>query len=418
MPSSTFNYHPVSFTYSPSDGLTIAPGPGDPPTIISVDTLICVLPTNYPDTYTLVHQIPSTELIQTPITRPPKALLDRLLLRGLPAHLSPEAVDTTILVSTASGGRTATSFYEKIIAPLCTALDFAPEIVRTTSSASVGETVVRLSQRQRPQTLILLAGDTVVYEAVNAIPQISSTRLTLATLPQGTGNGLATSYHTARGIPPLYALLFGSPKPLPVYTAAFSPGAKWMNGGDADTAKGVVVASWGFHAALVADAEFLRGEGVGVERFHTTAQENLKPPLHRFCGELSYRLRGGEWKMLPREEHFYVLASLCSNLDEKFRISPASVPGAEVMRLVYFADVEKREEVMEIMIAAYNGGSHMEDPRVWYEEVEGIKIKMCESEERWRRVCLDGAIVVLPEGGSVEVTMGAGGDGVDFVWAE
>lgn len=191
-----------------------------------------------------------------------------------------------------------------------------------------------------------------------------------------------------------------------------------MNGGDADTAKGVVVASWGFHAALVADAEFLRGEGVGVERFHTTAQENLKPPLHRFCGELSYRLRGGEWKMLPREEHFYVLASLCSNLDEKFRISPASVPGAEVMRLVYFADVEKREEVMEIMIAAYNGGSHMEDPRVWYEEVEGIKIKMCESEERWRRVCLDGAIVVLPEGGSVEVTMGAGGDGVDFVWAE
>ncbi|KAF8543211.1 ATP-NAD kinase-like domain-containing protein, partial [Trichophaea hybrida] len=373
---------------------------------ISADTLICVLPTDYPHTYTLVHQIPSTELIQTPISHPPSALLTRLLLRNLPTHLSPQTAETTILVSTASGGRHATSFHDKILSPLCNALDLSPEVIHTTSPSTIVETVIRLSQRSRPQTLILLSGDTVVCEAINAIPPTPSTRLTIAVLPLGTGNGLATSYHIARGIPPFYALLFGTPKPLPVYSATLPPGTKWVSArrGDGDTIKGVVVASWGFHAALVADAELLRGDGVGAERFLTAAKENLKPSMHRYKGEVAYLPKGGgEWKVLSGEEHFYVLATLCANLDEKFRISPGSVPGAKVMRVVYFTDVEKGEEVMEIMGKAFKDGEHVVDRRVWYEEVEGIRIKMEEREEKWRRVCLDGAIAVLPEGGTMEV---------------
>ena len=318
-------------------------------------------------------------------------------------------------------------------------------MIRTSSATCVTEAVTALSQRTtrgRAQTVILLGGDTTVHEAVNASRAGAPTDVALAVFPLGSGNALASSYHSARAIPPLYALLFGLPRPLPLFTATFSPGARWAVGGGGGgdevaggLVKGAVVASWGFHASLVADAESLRilgrgGEQVqGTERFQIAARENLQPPLHVYRGVVRY-LREGQWHKLspPQQqhdgEHFYVLATLCSHLEETFAISPASVPGSlHAMRLVHFGvppSSEAGEEVMGIMTAAYRGGKHVDDPRVGYREVEGVQIEIRETDERWRRVCIDGRIAVLPEGGSVQVTMGGGGDGggLRLIWAE
>ena len=513
MPSPTFNNHLVSFSYSQAAGLTVAPGGGDPPITLSPEELVCVLPApDAPPHYILLHQmLAAPELVRTPIICPPKALLDRLLLASLPPHLSPKHADITVLVSTRSGiDGTAAAFFDAIFSPLLLALGLTPveeregreneeeakeganeteeaeeakgeeegkgkgkgkgkdeeekegvRVIRTSSAACVTETVTALSQRTtrgRAQTVILLGGDTTVHEAVNAPRAGAPTDVALAVFPLGSGNALASSYHSARAIPPLYALLFGAPRPLPLFTATFSPGARWAvgsaggaGGGGGDEVaggqvRGAVVASWGFHASLVADAESLRmpgrgGEQVqGAERFQVAARENLQPPLHVYRGVVRY-LREGQWHKLspppppPQQqqqqqqqqqhdsEHFYVLVTLCSHLEETFAISPASVPGSlHAMRLVHFGvppSSEAGEEVMGIMAAAYRGGKHVDDPRVGYREVEGVQIEIRETDERWRRVCIDGRIAVLPEGGSVQVTMGGGdGGGLRLIWAE
>lgn len=41
--------------------------------------------------------------------------------------------------------------------------------------------------------------------------------------------------------------------------------------------------------------------------------------------------------------------------------------------------------------------------RVGYETVDEVKVVALEADERWRKVCIDGTIVELPEGGQMTV---------------
>jgi hypothetical protein len=64
---------------------------------------------------------------------------------------------------------------------------------------------------------------------------------------------------------------------------------------------------------------------------------------------------------------------------------------------------------MEIMGKAYDGGKHISDERVGYEEIDGLRIDFDEEDSRWRRICLDGKIIRVEKGGWVEVQGDAGG---------
>jgi diacylglycerol kinase family enzyme len=389
-----------------------------------LSSLICVLPADQPsDEYTLIYLSDENELKTNCISHPPAQLIDGFLLRELPPHLSPTSTcNITVIVSTASGGGLAAKYYEKIILPLSYALRISPEVVHTISASTIAETIISLSKRPNPQTVVLLSGDTGIHDTINACSNLSS--ISLCIFPLGSGNALAASYHTSRSISPLRALLFGTSHPLPTFTVTFSPGSKWLTNGTPVPPRGVtaaVVISWGFHASLVADAEALRSLQPGVGRFQTTAKNNLDPP-HRYVGQVSYLPPDSasiSWIPLQREEHFYVLATMCSNLEENFCISPASVPGNMELRLVHFEPMEP-SEVVTIMGAAYRRGEHVKDERVGYELIRGIRIEVGESKEAWRRICVDGGIVVVPEQGWAEARVNENGmmEGIRLVWCQ
>ena len=61
------------------------------------------------------------------------------------------------------------------------------------------------------------------------------------------------------------------------------------------------------------------------------------------------------------------------------------------------------DETMRLMQLAYAGGKHVDDPAVTYEEIEGLRIDFEEEDGRWRKVCVDGMIVMVEEGGWTEV---------------
>lgn len=247
----------------------------------------------------------------------------------------------------------------------------------------------------------------------------------IALVPAGTGNALAHSSGIAGdGTGGLATMMRGSPRRLPVFRVSLPVGSKALDGEgkvvetyqQRQTVHGAVVFSWALHSTLVADSDTPEYREHGSSRFQMAAKELLFPEdggaPHAFKGTLSYRARGAteeDWTVVQRREHAYVLLTLVSNLEEKFRISPKSKPLDGIMRLVHFAPFEHSEPatggkgVMQIMEAAYDGGKHIADKHVEYEQVDGLRLKMEEDDERWRRVCIDGKIFVVPRGDLVEI---------------
>jgi diacylglycerol kinase family enzyme len=137
---------------------------------------------------------------------------------------------------------------------------------------------------------------------------------------------------------------------------------------------------------------------------------------HPYRGKVSYLTQDGEWTKLDGEEHLYTLATLVSNLEAPFCISPSTKPLDGSMHLVYFGPTSG-DEAMRIMGLAYQGGKHVDDAMVRYEQIEGLKIEFDEADGRWRRVCVDGKIIRVEKGGWVEVKKRVGGV-LDVVTAE
>ncbi|KAF1352526.1 ATP-NAD kinase-like domain-containing protein [Delphinella strobiligena] len=334
-----------------------------------------------------------------------------------------------VIVSIASGTRQAEEFYNTRLKPIMNATGWEKsenyEVHFTTSDTTVTELARDIlappAAQGVKQQVILLSGDGGVVDIVNALmssQHINSYQYqppTLAIIPLGTGNALANSLKvTADNSLGLRTLYQGVSQHLPIFKATFSPGARILANEAKDelplhgnSVWGCVVCSWGLHSSLVADSDTSEYRKHGAERFQMAAKENLFPAdrslPHEYSGKVSVLGKDGNWQPLERAKHAYILATLVSNLEKTFTISPASKPLDGKLRLVHFGPSDGNE-AMEIMVAAYNNGKHVEDPRVGYEEIEGLRINFEEEDGRWRRVCVDGKIVRVEKGGWVEVT--------------
>lgn len=420
------------------------------------------------------------------IVTPPQCLIDSLLFSR---EKYPEWLDITggkseltVIISTSPGGggrSKAEVLYKSLVRPVLKEIGLfessagEPEssspgynVIYTTSQDSIKEFIVKkfhtphVSHSQRPnQTLLLLSGDTSLFEVLNCLPHPippSLPKLHLSLLPTGTGNALCSSiylqYH------PLSSLLLGSPHNLPLFHTRFSPDSLLLsqsgkhpipNGG----LYGAVVLSWAFHASLVADSDApsYREKYPGTQRFQVAARENLTPLPHLYNGRISVQRRqNGPWedlqKELPEEDrgYWYFLATLVSRLEATFLINPLGEPLDGKLRVVHFAKLPapagaameahtvSAKSVIQAMDAAYDQGKHVGLLGVEYEGdgVEGIRVQVDEEDyvpegegavergkERWRRICIDGAIVELQKGGWVEIKrIPEGLQGVKIVW--
>lgn len=250
----------------------------------------------------------------------------------------------------------------------------------------------------------------------------------LSQLPLGTGNALFHSLHKPSDLPSIYiqglrTLLHGIPKSLPIFSAKFSPGARLLTDEARvaspltnDTLYGAVVASHGLHATLVADSDTTEYRKHGAARFGLVAKDLLHPE----DGSRPHPYKANvflDGKAIERKEHGYVLASLVSNLEKTFTISPASKPLDGKLRVLHFGALDG-DETMEIMMGGYADGKHVHMKAVGYQIVERIRIEFEESGDtwRWRRCCVDGLIVGVEEGGWMQVDLvGDGKQAVDVV---
>ena len=377
------------------------------------------------------------ELYSYGIDALPPTFPKHYMVDQLPGHLS--LITATyprrkihVMVSVRSGTCEAEEFFDKIVQPTLKALGLVPgsyEVHYTTSDSTIttfaSTHLNAVANAGVPQTVVLLSGDGGMVDIINGLITTPHTtdyvKPTIGLLVLGTGNALANSSglnqnsHT-KG---LRTLLQGKPVPVPTFVAKFSPGSALL----VDEARknlplptldstavgilhGAVVCSWGLHASLVADSDTEEYRKFGSERFQMAAKELLTPSdgssSHAYRGKVTVFGSDGSSKQLDRTEYMYMLATLVSNLEATFRISPASKPLDGKLRLVHFGVLDP-SEVMRILGGAFDGGKHVDDDAVGYEVVEGLRIDFEESDAKWRRVCVDGKIIVVSEGGWVEI---------------
>jgi len=393
------------------------------------------------------------ELRTTRATLLPQTFLDQYLFSSLPPYLLTDHIH--VLISTLSGTGLAPGFFDDVLHPLLRAVglaDSAYTVTRTKSAESVKEfarsMLLVAANEGKKQTVLMLSGDGGMVDTINGLlesgkrskyvsPVSSISGLTylssytkpiLSQLPLGTGNALFHSLHRSSSVPSIYiqglrTFLYGAPKPLPIFHANFSPGSRLLtkegqtatplNNG---TLYGAVVASYGLHATLVADSDTTEYRKHGDKRFGLVAKDLLFPEdgSQPHAYEADVLLDG---IAVERKEHGYVLASLVSNLEKTFTISPESKPMDGKLRVMDFGPLSG-EGAMEVMKAAYDGGKHIEMSEVGYKAVDVLRIDFKEQGEswKWRRCCVDGLIIGVEEGGWMEVGLvGEGNEAVDVV---
>lgn len=354
------------------------------------------------------------------------------LVAEIPGHLQHEE-PLQVVVSTRSGTGAAQSVFQNTVRPFLAHLDLKYEVYETQST----QTILELSQSRfleracsgSPQTILLLSGDGGLIDIVDVFYKSTrpiETPPSIALVPCGTGNAMASSIGLRTGpASSLVALLRGNPCPIPIFAAEVSPGSQLVidegnrrapidvrPGFPHHTVYGAVVASWGLHAALVADSDTSAYRKFGSERFQMAAKELLYPSdnaePHRFQGKITLTTCSAQTgticeETIASQEHMYVLATLVPRLEKEFMISPASEPLGGQLRLLHFGPMPA-EDAMRLMTLAYQGGQHVAEQTVTYAEVERIRIEFQEREERWRRVCIDGKIVAVEAGGWLEIS--------------
>lgn len=376
-----------------------------------------------------------------PVTNLPQDYLERHMLTSAPKHLRvpPNANGSRnlhVIVSIRSGTGEAQLYFDYVLSKALAAIGLNRDTYHvhlTKSDKSIMEIAEKImlprANQGIQQTIVLLSGDGGIVDIVNTLLSASQSdeyiKPTIGLIAMGTGNALANSsglnQDATRGLTRIFR---GKPRSIPTFTTRFSPGSVFLTDEGRKTESlplqsgcgivyGVVVCSWALHASLVADSDTTEYRKFGAQRFQMVAKELMAPDdgsaPHVYNGKITlYKTdeRGQEIaEEVPDTKTSYIVATLISNFEEKLTISPASKPLDGQLRFLRFGDIPGAD-VMRLMGMAMQGGGHEKDDMAQYAPINGLKIQFYESDSRWRRVCVDGKIVQVEEGGWMEVRRG------------
>ena len=384
-------------------------------------------------------------------TNLPQSFVEANLISPHIAKLSFPKVEALIpylyvIISTGSGAGEAQQYFDNVLKPALSAIGIHDDhyYVHTTSSnQSISDLASKVllprANQGHPQTILLLSGDGGVVDIVNHLLSSSRTagyvKPAIGLIAMGTGNAFANSTGLNRDqTKGLRHFFQGKAHSVPTFSVLFSAGSEYLVNEGRKTEPlaslksgvgvvyGAVVCSWALHASLVADSDTLEYRKFGHQRFQMAAKELLTPSdgsaSHAYQGKITLFKKDPQGEeiaqTLDAREHMYVLATLVSNLEEKFNISPHSKPLDGQLRLLQFG-VVPTADVMKILGLAFQGGAHVEDDSVRYESIEGMRIDFDETVGRWRRVCVDGKIIRVNEGGWMEVRRNTSDDVLDVI---
>lgn len=308
------------------------------------------------------------------------------------------------------GGRTKeTGAYGRLLKPVLDALSISHHYESTRSRDSITTFAANLKPTGKPILVIIAGGDTSVAEFVNGLDAGQKGEIHVATIPEGTGNALTLSNGSKdenEAVWRVLTALKSKKVPFQLYTAEFPPESVILHhDGFKEPVKKllfVVVTSWAFHASLVADSDSDEMRKNGISRFKIAAEANLGRP-QRYSGSLAISDQSKTKRRL-QGPLAYVVVTPAQRFEPNFVILPKGDIHDSDLYVVGFRTEDSDSYIMDIMKEIYENGSHVANPKVFYEKVNASETVHLSLEENLsaeeRRFCVDGAIVVVP--GSVE----------------
>lgn len=331
-------------------------------------------------------------------------------VRRLPQHLCGRDVVVIDSIYSGTGRADGKDVYRQVLAPLLHALDVAHTYLKSESAHFIADYAGSFNGRD--SLVIFISGDTSIGEFINGLAE-GEGFITFINVPAGTGNSLALSLDVF-SIADAVRLLF-VPKeviPLNLYTAEFPAGSYYtlQNAKTKEVGgplKFIVVLSWGFHASLVADSDTPELRKHGVKRFAIAAGQNLGH-------EQKYEGRTVVAGKTYDGPYAYWLLTPARRFERTFEILPKGDIASDELYFVSFKTESVNETyIVDIMKKVYDQGKHVEDARVTYCAVKhGQEVTLTVSAHAprdRRRFCLDGSVVVVPDG-QVEVKVANAGN--------
>lgn len=332
-------------------------------------------------------------------------------------------LDREILVidSVKSGvGRDKFNIFGDILNPVFNDLGIVSKYIETTSSDSIKE--IGESLESKDYLVLLISGDTSINEFVNGVGnnnniKSNNANITIANIPLGTGNSFSLSLGIENDLQAVAKLFRGIISPLNLYTAELPKGSYIISQnekiGPIEKVKFLIVFSWGFHASLVADSDTPELRKYGLERFKIAAKNNLE--CHQ---EYPGTTIIGDNKTIAGP-YAYWLITPSQRFEPQFNILPL---GDLLTPNLYFVgfnsehSTDNNKYIMDIMMEAYNNGSHIHNEKVKYELItpdQSTTLKLNHlTDFNQRRICIDGFIVLLPEISNDEIKISFSGSKV------
>lgn len=336
---------------------------------------------------------------------------------ALPLHIT--TVDLiTVIDSVRSGvGRDNRDIYATVLAPLFKKLAIKHTYTQTKSASDITN-FARSLDLSKSHTIVLISGDTSVYELYNGLFSQHYTGtaqpLHVALIPFGSGNSISLS----SGISSIetaiqYLFTSSTSTSLPFYKATLPPGTHTTTGTPITTPLLFsVTLTFAIHANLVWVAEQPDLRDVGIDRFKIAAarvlEQDLTVPLSLTCATTGSPSSSSK-QLTKSTAHAYlnVLAVPC--IEKGYYISPNSHIDNQQLHIIHF-DVAPPDDLMSLLSMPYQGPQtqHIHHPSVEYIAVpkeESIFIEFLDERVEKSTCCIDGIVVRVddPKGKRVQI---------------
>lgn len=296
-------------------------------------------------------------------------------------------------IGSGTGRFSSHNVYRQVIKPLFEEFGLHYDYIMTKHENSIKD-IASSVERKLDLNVIFLSGDTSINEFINNLaPTDKNLKLTILPIPCGTGNSLSFSLGIESKLASVERLFYSNEAPLFMYQAELPTRSKFFRQGSEveinRPLQFLVVVSWAFHAAIVADSDTEEMRKHGIERFKMAAIKNLEQKT----------IYEGDTKVnseLIQGPYAYWLLTPATKFEPTFEILPK---GSIRENSLYLVAVEAPyvDSLMEIMYEVYDKGNHVNDKRVIYRKIDQDSEVILQMRSAPKRICLDGDVIYLPD---------------------
>lgn len=285
------------------------------------------------------------------------------------------------VIDSVKAGKAQSSAYLSALKPLLDAAQITHSYLATTSPTSIADFAASLCPNDTAGTYLFISGDTSIHEFINGLKEPQKFQGKLAVVPAGTGNAFANSLGLGAVEDAIDRFFTGSPDQFPIYLTTTGDQSLYT----------LVVLSYGFHANLIDKSDTPEYRRLGNERFQVVANQLVAQSQRYRC-----RIYTDNSEVpLPKDETSYLLFTTMKMLEPGFVISPEGDG-----KHLYLVRIDAPDNLMDYMMMAYDGGSHVKEANVDYLRVDSARFTVPVGSA----ICVDGFI--LKSGNEVAVNVG------------